>query len=714
MNVSTGSSIGTDSSRRDDHFDDVDTDEENLNNPQDGNDENHDLPTVEEYKSNLTFRENSSEEGAPKSRAGLYTFLCLVLLLIIVTSIAIPVALRNKSKRRGNSTDKANAGGGSFTGNNQGPASNIMTARPATTPTSPPVQPPTMADLPRKDRALDYLVNYGITTRDVLNNPNSPQAKALNWIANNDAFKMDIPNFSGEGGGTPRGSSYADTRFAERWALAVFYYSTGGDKWTYNLNFLKPIDHCDWYSRFITNEGIIRQGVTECQMFAPKFNGERVSKIEIAHNKLDGLVPSEIKYFTNLQEWKTPFNVDMTTASSLDPFVGLAESLSHLEVQYCGISGTIPESFGDMKLLSFLGLGNNFFTGKIPQSFFGLTNLIVLGLDDNLLESPIAPFAKLNKLKKLYAEDNVISGEITQDMISGGWQSMVDLDLSVNSLGGPIPTNIWTMESLEVMDLHGNALIGQIPEIDAVHDNLFFFAVQDNRLEWRIPESINNLINLKHLDISANKMALPFPPTMSEMSNLVSLYTSINEFGEHPIPGFLAQMTDLKELSMKQNQLTGQIPAFIGGMTNLKVLDLDFNQLTGTIPDNFGQLSSLEWLMLNRNFLNGTLPVSFASLVEMDYLLLDGNNITGSAATICGNPAINLTVFSADCGLTTPEIECSCCSVCCHDDDPECNNFAWRINLDGIWEYDFERVVYAFSQEVLPVTAKEDYGNGGA
>ena len=86
MNVSTGYSIGTDSSRRDDHFDDVDTDEENLNNPQDGNDENHDLPTVEEYKSNLTFRENSSEEGAPKSRAGLYTFLCLVLLLIIVTS----------------------------------------------------------------------------------------------------------------------------------------------------------------------------------------------------------------------------------------------------------------------------------------------------------------------------------------------------------------------------------------------------------------------------------------------------------------------------------------------------------------------------------------------------------------------------------------------------------------------------------------------------
>lgn len=46
--------------------------------------------------------------------------------------------------------------------------------------------------------------------------------------------------------------------------------------------------------------------------------------------------------------------------------------------------------------------------GSIPESFFGLTNLLVLGLDDNLLESPIAPFAKLNRIQKLYAEGKSI------------------------------------------------------------------------------------------------------------------------------------------------------------------------------------------------------------------------------------------------------------------------------------------------------------------
>jgi len=120
--------------------------------------------------------------------------------------------------------------------------------------------------------------------------------------------------------------------------------------------------------------------------------------------------------------------------------------------------------------------------------------------------------------------------------------------------------------------------------IPSVHDKMMFLAVQDNTLDWRIPESINNLINLAHLDISANNMVIPFPSTMNQLSNLRSLYTGINPFGEHPIPSFLEGMTNLKELSMKQNKLTGTVPAHLGGLTNLQVLDLDFNQLEGSIP----------------------------------------------------------------------------------------------------------------------------------
>lgn len=94
-------------------------------------------------------------------------------------------------------------------------------------------------------------------------------------------------------------------------------------------------------------------------------------------------------------------------------------------------------------------------------------------------------------------------------------------------------------------------------------------------------------------------------------------------------------------------------------------------------------------------------------------MLLDGNELSGDANVVCNNPAINTTAFSTDCGSVTPEVQCSCCTICCDDSDPDCNNLDWNINLDGIWEYDFQRVVYSFSQEILPSSAKADYVDGG-
>lgn len=699
-----------------------------VDNPQNGDDNGDDdgihdqLPSVDAYKTSMSFNNKQGSQGMEdgtvtsnvrKSRAGLYTFLCLFLVTVIGTAIIVPVVLKNQENEKSASgtveantgdTNNGNYGGSSSSGLSP---SGIMTGSPVYRPTKPPTMPPVMGDASRIDQTTDYLAKYGFVERAVLNDASSPQAMAANWIANKDEFEIAVPTFSGGGNG---GAPYSETRFAERWALAVFYYSTGGPSWRYQLNFLEPIDHCDWYQTFMDPTGsIIKMGVTECMQFAPNFAGELVSGIEISNNNLSRSIPLEIQYLHHLKSLIIPFNSGLIGNSSLDGILKLTETLVHLEMQYCGLTGTIPESFGSLQYLTFLGLGNNYLSDTIPESFFSLTNLEVLGIDDNLLSSPIAPFAKLRNLKKLYAEDNLITGQITAQMISDGWQAMVDLDLSANRLEGPLPANIWSMPDLEVVDLHHNDFIGAIPEIESVHDKLFFFAVQDNSLDWRIPESINNLINLQHLDISANNMTIPFPSTMAQLSNLVSFHTGINNFEEHPIPSFLSGMTSLRELSMKQNKLTGQIPTFLGGLTDLQVLDLDFNQLTGAIPSELGFLTGVDTVMLNRNFLTGTIPDSFSNLVDLDVLLLDGNEITGTADSICASTMINTTFFSADCGEPDPELECSCCHLCCNDNNSTCNNFDWRVNLDGIWEYDFQRVIYSFSQELLPDEAKAVY-----
>ena len=190
--------------------------------------------------------------------------------------IAVPLALRGDGNR--GSPDR-------ISGINDGsptaaPHQKHITATPVAWPTHPPTMAPTMSYI---NQARDYLITYGLVDPNTLADSSTPQAKAFEWITNEVGYKEEIDMFAPELGGD-RGAERTVSRFAERYSLAVLYYSTGGDSggWRYKLNFLEPIDHCDWFERFVDPTGsIIKQGVTECKMFAPKFDGYKVSQIEI-------------------------------------------------------------------------------------------------------------------------------------------------------------------------------------------------------------------------------------------------------------------------------------------------------------------------------------------------------------------------------------------------------------------------------------------------
>ena len=50
----------------------------------------------------------------------------------------------------------------------------------------------------------------------------------------------------------------------------------------------------------------------------------------------------------------------------------------------------------------------------------------------------------------------------------------------------------------------------------------------------------------------------------------------------------LGQLTNLTDLWLSNNQLTGAIPTELGQLTNLTFLNLYNNQLTGAIPTELG------------------------------------------------------------------------------------------------------------------------------
>ena len=90
------------------------------------------------------------------------------------------------------------------------------------------------------------------------------------------------------------------------------------------------------------------------------------------------------------------------------------------------------------------------------------------------------------------------------------------------------------------------------------------------------------------------------------------------------VPDDVFTQTNLEELNVSNNQLTGALQAEIRKLQNLRVLNASNNLMTG-VPAEIGQLQNLEVLNLSNNKLTG-LPNELGNLKNLKTLNISGNN----------------------------------------------------------------------------------------
>ncbi|XP_076932892.1 putative LRR receptor-like serine/threonine-protein kinase At4g30520 [Bidens hawaiensis] len=129
------------------------------------------------------------------------------------------------------------------------------------------------------------------------------------------------------------------------------------------------------------------------------------------------------------------------------------------------------------------------------------------------------------------------------------------------------------------------------------------------------------------------------------------------------LSGVIANLTNLHQVLLQNNNISGEIPVGIGHLPKLQTLDLSNNELTGHVPESLSLLNSLQYLRLNNNSLSGTIPLSLASVPQLALLDLSNNNLSGpvpkfAARTfnVLGNPMICGSHANQGCyGSTLPE-----------------------------------------------------------
>ncbi|MCD7465222.1 hypothetical protein HAX54_000815 [Datura stramonium] len=168
-------------------------------------------------------------------------------------------------------------------------------------------------------------------------------------------------------------------------------------------------------------------------------------------NSLSGEFPPALYNLSSLKLISLSFN---KFRGNLRPDIGLAfPNLQRLYLANNYFTGSIPASLSNCSEFLRLDIPINNFTGSIPLSFetsrncSGLIKLEFLDIADNKFED---------------IAQNKLGGSILKQVVALSSLSVL-LNMSYNSLSGPLPVEIGNLTNLAALDILNNKLSGEIP-----------------------------------------------------------------------------------------------------------------------------------------------------------------------------------------------------------------------------------------------------------
>ncbi|XP_047324008.1 receptor-like protein kinase isoform X1 [Impatiens glandulifera] len=285
-----------------------------------------------------------------------------------------------------------------------------------------------------------------------------------------------------------------------------------------------------------------------------------LTQLDFTNNSFTGEIPPNLCLNKQLKRLNMGFNF---LQGSIPPDVGLCSSLTRLILKENNLSGVVP-FFVENKNLLYMNLGGNSLSGMIPSSLGNLSGITEIDFSMNKLTGVVSSelFGNMVNLGRLNISYNRLEGLLPSYQLSNCTE-LFDLDLSYNLFNGSIPSFAFrSLKKLSTLNLNGNKLVGGLPAFLLFEiDSLLNLQLGGNMLGGSFPsyEMEATQHHLKRLNVSWNGMT-----------------SEIKELG---------RLSELEELDISHNSLTGTL-SYIGGTgPKLVKLNVSYNHFSGQIPE---------------------------------------------------------------------------------------------------------------------------------
>jgi len=425
----------------------------------------------------------------------------------------------------------------------------------------------------------------------------TPQYHAYQWILQQDKTLEWSPS---------EDEGHWETRLNQRYALALLYYSNGGDNWLQSEKFLVPDTHeCSW----------IGIDCIRTQSY--------IMSIRLDEMNLTGTFPTS-EFFYMLSH---TLEIAAFDNNSLKGFFATIDDVN--------------EAVCIAKKLRWLNLGNNSLIETLPKKLWSqMPNLTHFYLHQNQLVGTIPEFdvndnATFIPIQALWLQENNLTGPLPESIET--WSDLEQLRLHENQFNSSIPSGLWKLPDLMHLHLSENQFTGLIFSTNERNGEDH----EDNTAAESVSASASAIMSIPE-DITNDPISEDDDHIFLSMngSKLETLWLSNNLFSGNLPPSL---PPSIETVWLEHNQLTGSIPwQDLSYCVNLTSIRLHDNQISG------GTLGC-DTMVKNDNEIRNNETVFDLGTINLE-----------SSRTPIRMDENGMGYFTADCSSSVI-VECSCC-----------------------------------------------------